>query len=89
MGDSAIEVRKGRGGRSAYIRGTRTRVSDIVRLAQALAGDSVARNIEEELPHLTTAQVESALAYWRAHREQIALEIAREEKVLRHIPSRA
>lgn len=88
MGVTAIEVREGRGGKSAYIRGTRVRVSDIARLHEVLGAGGVPERIREALPHLTVRQVEAALGYWRKHEKEIRDEIDKEEGILSRLPSR-
>ena len=77
-----IEVRGGPGGRSAFIKGTRVRVSDIAQLEGLRNGSSAPEQICKALPHLTPEQVRAALEYWRAHPKDIQKEIEEEEALL-------
>jgi uncharacterized protein (DUF433 family) len=83
-----IEVRKGPGGKSAYISGTRTRVSDIARLYRILQDEAVIDRICESLPHLEPAQVRAAIDWWRANGQTVEDEIAEEQALLDTIPTR-
>jgi len=69
-----IEVKEDRWGRYAIIAGTRTSVATIARYAQM--GYDVHTIATEILPHLTPAQVHSAMAYYFEHREAVEAEIA-------------
>ncbi len=74
MSADPIEIRDNRRGQPrAYIAGTRVRVQDIYVMSeqQGLSADEIVRS----LPHLTLAQVHSALAHYFAHRDQILQEI--------------
>ncbi len=62
-------------GGSPTIEGTRIRVSDVVRY-QTLKADTAA--VRHALPHLSEAQVNAALDYYRTHQKEIDLEIAEE-----------
>lgn len=69
-----IEIKEDRWGKYAVIAGTRTSVATVVRYKQ-MGHD--ARNIATEiLPHLTPAQVHSAMAYYFEHCEEVEAEIA-------------
>lgn len=69
-----VEVRPNHAGQPrAYIAETRVRVQDIYALSE-LQGKSP-DEIVAALPHLTLAQVHSALAYYFQHREAILREI--------------
>ena len=83
-----IERRSGPGGTSAYINGTRVRVSDIARLYGLLQSETIAERIRRSLPHLTPPQIEDAIAYWRANQKEIDAEIEEEEKLLSNVPTR-
>lgn len=73
-----IELRPNRAGNlRAFVFGTRVRVQDVYCLAE-LSGKTP-DEIVAALPHLTLAQVHSALAYYFDHREQILNEIREDE----------
>lgn len=63
-------------GGSPVIAGTRVRVADIVRYSR-LHEDPP--RILKALPHITTRQLEAAMAYYRAHRREIEAEIKEDE----------
>ena len=89
MGSSesqTIEIRSGRGGKSAYIKGTRTRVSDILRLFDVMQDELVIERICRALPHLTPEQVREALEYGR-NAPQVKDEILEEQALLQKIPT--
>ena len=85
MARQLIEVRHGPGGRSAFIKGTRVRVSDIAQREGLRNGMSAPEQICRALPHLTPEQVQAALEYWRTHPEDIQKEIEEEEALLGEI----
>jgi len=71
---SQIELRPNRSGQPrAFIAGTRVRVQDIYGHSE-LQGKTP-DEITAALPHLTLAQVHTALAYYFEHREEILREI--------------
>lgn len=71
---SQIEIRNNRDGQPrAYIAGTRIRVQDIY--AQSEVHGKTPDDIVDVFPHLTIAQVHSALAYYFEHREEILAEL--------------
>ena len=73
-----IEIRANQRGRDrAYIRGTRVRVQDIY--VDAEIHGKTPDEIVSSLPHLTLAQVHSALAYYFDHREAILNELREDE----------
>jgi uncharacterized protein (DUF433 family) len=53
----------------AWLEGTRTKVIEVMLCQEA--GNLTAQQVHEELPHLSVAQVENALAYAKAHREEL------------------
>ncbi len=57
----------------AYIEGTRTKVRHVV-LVKQTSGLSP-EEVQQQLPHLTLAQVYAALAYYHAHRAEMDAEI--------------
>jgi uncharacterized protein (DUF433 family) len=74
-----IEIRNNRDGQArAYIAGTRIRVQDIY-VDSEVSGKSP-EEIVAALPHLTLAQVHSALAYYFDHREEILDELRQDEQ---------
>ena len=89
MGKSTddIEIRKGAGGDTAYVSGTRVRVSDVARLYRLMQEEVIVERMRRSLPSLTPAQLTSALAYWRAHEKEIEEEIQEEERLLKKIPA--
>jgi len=44
--------------------------------------EAMIERIQQELPHLTRSQIAAALDYWRENKQQIAAEIADDEKFL-------
>ena len=88
MTRNEIELRTGPGGQSAFIAGTRVRVSDIARLHDVLQTEMIAERIQAALPHLTLPQITAALGYWRANKARIVQEIEEEEKLLDSIPTK-
>jgi len=69
-----IELKRDQWGEYAIVAGTRTSVATIVRYAQMEHGTHTIAT--EILPHLTLAQVHSALAYYFEHQETVDAEIA-------------
>lgn len=69
-----IEIKRDQWGEYAIVAGTRTNVATIVRYVQL--GHDAQAIATEILPHLTLAQVYSALAYYFEHQETIDAEIA-------------
>ncbi len=59
------------------VAGANTTVIEIVQLSRVI-GDS-AEAISDALPHLTPAQVHSALAYYWDHRDELDADIVRRE----------
>jgi uncharacterized protein (DUF433 family) len=77
-----IELRPNRNGQPrAYIAGTRVRVQDIYAMAelQGQSPDEIARS----LPHLTLAQVYTALAYFFGHHDAILDEVRQDDSFVR------
>jgi len=69
-----VQVKRDRWGEYAVIAGTRTSVATIVRYVHmGYDAQTISREI---LPHLTPAQVHSALAYYFEHQETIEAEMA-------------
>ena len=87
MTQQIIERRLGAGGESAYVGGTRVRVSDVARLYKIMHEEVVAERIKESIPHLTTRQIRAALDYWHNHPQEIESEISEEEELLSKISS--
>jgi uncharacterized protein (DUF433 family) len=85
-----IEIVEGAGGPKPVIRGTRIRVIDVVGWHDQL-GWSVSK-ILEEFPHLTRADIYSALAYYWDHKEEIdrkkAADDAADRQMMEKHPSR-
>jgi uncharacterized protein (DUF433 family) len=74
-----IELRSNRSGQlRAYLAGTRVRVQDVYVLSQ-VQGKSP-EEIILALPHLTLSQVNSALAYYFGHAEEILGEMREDEE---------
>lgn len=73
-----VEIKRDRWGEYAVVAGTRTSVATIVRYAQM--GYDAQTIATEILPHLTPAQVHSALAYYFEYREAVEAEIATDTK---------
>ena len=86
MSPEGIDVRRGSGRKSAYIGGTRVRVSDIVRLYIRLRAEPLNERILASLPYLTLAQIDEALEYWASHGDEIESEIAEEDRIAESIP---
>lgn len=62
------------------IRGTRTKVIQIV--LDVKAHGWTADEIHGQYPHLSLAQIHSALAYYYDHRKELDADIARREKLV-------
>jgi uncharacterized protein (DUF433 family) len=84
MDEKLIEVRKPAAGKSAFIKGTRVRVSDIARMCSL--GES-ADEIRNALPHLSAHQIQAAIDYWRGHATKIEAEINEEDRLLARMKS--
>jgi uncharacterized protein (DUF433 family) len=69
-----VQVKCDRWGEYAVIAGTRTSVATVVRYVQM--GYDAQTIATEILPHLTPAQVHSALAYYFEHQEAVEAEMA-------------
>jgi len=69
-----VQIKRDRWGEYAVIAGTRTSVATVVRYVQM--GYDAQTITTEILPHLTLAQVHSALAYYFEHQEMVDAEIA-------------
>ena len=69
-----VQIKRDRWGEYAIIAGTRTSVATVVRYVQM--GYDVQIIATEILPHLTPAQVHSALAYYFEHQEAVEAEMA-------------
>lgn len=73
-----IELRPNhQGSKRAFIRGTRVRVQDVY--VDAEIHGKTPDEIVASLPHLTLAQVHSALAYYFDHRDAILNEMREDE----------
>lgn len=72
-------------GGEPVIRGTRTPVRTIVVLYFETYPDDLER-VRASLPHLTPAQIDAALEYYRAHRSEIDAAIERHRKTLAEFP---
>lgn len=59
----------------AWLQGTRSKVIEVV-LCQR-ADNLTSKQVQEELPHLSVEQVETALTYYQAHQEELDAEIER------------
>src|SRR4051812_36165406 len=59
----------------AWIEGTTAKVIEIALIK--LTSDLTPEEIQQELPHLSLAQVHAALAYYYAHQEELDADIAR------------
>jgi uncharacterized protein (DUF433 family) len=88
MPEDLIEVRHGAGGKSAFIAGTRVRVSDIARLYSLTQEELITERIQRSLPHLSLPQVRAAIDYWRQNRRELDGEIAFEQSILEKLPSK-
>ena len=84
MRTQTVEIRESAGGKSAFIKGSRVRVSDIARM---VALGEKAEEIQAALPHLTKKQVLAAIEYWQAHKPSIQREIEEEDALLEKIKS--
>jgi uncharacterized protein (DUF433 family) len=76
---SHVELRPNRNGElRAYIMGTRVRVQDIVsdHERHGLSPEQIVR----EYPHLTLAQVHSALAYYFDHRDEMHRQMKEDDR---------
>lgn len=69
-----VQIKHDRWGEYAVIAGTRTSVATVVRYVQM--GYDAQTIAAEILPHLTPAQVHSALAYYFEHQEAVEAEMA-------------
>jgi uncharacterized protein (DUF433 family) len=58
-----------------WINGTTTKVIEVV-LNQRV-GDSAPEELQPDMPHLTVDQIQAALAYYEAHREELDADIER------------
>ena len=65
----------------AWLEGTRTKVIEVMLCQEA--GSLTAEQVHEELPHLSVAQIVSALAYAEAHHEELEADIARRQEWVR------
>jgi uncharacterized protein (DUF433 family) len=83
-----IEVRKGPGGKTAFIKGTRTRVLDIARMFLIMQDELIIERICQALPHLEPGQVRAAVEWWRKHSKDIENQMMEEEKILQSLPTR-
>jgi uncharacterized protein (DUF433 family) len=83
MSAEHIEHRKGAAGIAmAYVGRSRVRVSDIARQYEVLLDELMTKNIQEGYPHLTDDEILAAIRYWRAHPDEIAEEIERDQQAL-------
>jgi uncharacterized protein (DUF433 family) len=83
-----IEVRKGPGGKTAFIKGSRTCVSDIARLFQITQEELVVERICESMPYLEPAQVRAAIAWWHDHEQDVEQEIEEERELLAKVSAK-
>ena len=77
-----VEILPNRDGQPrAYVAGTRLRVQDIVsdHERHGLSPEEIAR----EHPHITLAQVHSALAYYYDHRDEVRTQMKADEEYAR------
>ncbi len=77
-----VEILPNRDGQPrAYVAGTRLRVQDIVsdHERHGLSPEEIAR----EYPHITLAQVHSALAYYYDHRDEVRKQMKSDEEYAR------
>jgi uncharacterized protein (DUF433 family) len=88
MSKDAIEVRHGPGGESAFIAGSRVRVSDIARLYSLMQEELVVERVQRSLPHLSLPQIRAAVTYWHEHEKEVDEEISRERLILNNLPSK-
>jgi uncharacterized protein (DUF433 family) len=70
--DTVIEVERvpGRCGGAPTLKGTRIGIHNIVSYARVYGGD-LQKVSEEALPDLSVAQIEAALAWYEANREEV------------------
>ena len=61
----------------AWLEGTRTKVIEVVLCQQS--DNLTPEQLHDELPHLSVTQIERALAYYDAHREELEADIARRQ----------
>ena len=90
MPKDLIEIREKTYGPTAYIAGTRIRVSIIARyyrLAES-EGEQPEAYIRRALPHLSPAEIRAAVRYWRGHEDEIDSEITADREALEQIPTR-
>lgn len=79
--DYHIESRPGVQGGAPIIRGTRTPVRTVVVLCRVTYPDRP-EEVRAALPHLTSQQIEAAMAYYQDHAAEIEAEIARQRTAL-------
>lgn len=82
-----IEVRESSAGSSAFIRGTRVRVADLVQLYLLMQQEVIVERVLRSLPHLTAEQVHDALDYWKTHKEDIEIEVQAEDALVEKLQS--
>ncbi len=82
-----VEKRTGAGGESTFVKGTRTRVQDVVRLYMMVQEELIIEKMLESMPHLTREQVADALSYWLSHADEMAEEMRAEENAISQMPS--
>src|SRR5438067_13113176 len=63
----------------AYIEGTTAKVIEVV-LNQEWAGQTP-EELQRDMPHLTLAQINAALAYYHEHKEELDAEIERGDQL--------
>lgn len=84
--NAAIEYRSGASGeKTAFISGTRVRVSDIARLYTIMRETIIIERMLQALPSLSEEQVAAALAFWRENEKEIENEINQENEILSKI----
>jgi uncharacterized protein (DUF433 family) len=71
----------------AYIEGTTAKVIEIV-LAKETSG-LTPEQLQEELPHLSLAQIYAALAYYHQHKEELDADIERRRKLVQRMREEA
>ena len=84
--EPVIEICQGGGWQVGVYRGQRIRVSDIARLHGILKETRASADVKRAFPTLTRSEIEAALAYWRAHRDEIDREVAHEYALVEKIP---
>jgi uncharacterized protein (DUF433 family) len=77
-----IERVEGVQGGEPVVCGTRTPVSTIAILFHVTYPNDI-DEVRRALPHLTAEQIDAALAYYQAHRDEIDADIQRHEQALR------